>query len=253
MNFFGLWAVSLLLVSIRIGMVLAMTPILGAMSIPAVLRVLIPLGIAAAMTLALPVTRYRGDIDLMAIMGAAAIEVAVGAMLGLGVLFAFATFSVAGRLLDIQIGFGIAQLLDPATRQNVPLLTGVMTQLGVLCLFAMDVHHTLLRALAYSYDVFPAGEPWAIAQSLPVVIRHAGSMFMLAFALVAPVVTALLLVELGLSVLSRNLPQMNMFVLGMPIKVIVGVGALVVWIGVAGVHVSRIFDAIFHSWEALFR
>lgn len=253
MNFSGLWAVSVLLVSIRVGVVLGMTPIMGAMSMPAVLRVLIPLGISAALTLALPGTRYRGDVDLTSIVGAASIEVAVGATLGLGVLLAFATFSLAGRLLDIQIGFGIGQLFDTSTRQNVPLLTGVLTQLGVLCLFAMDVHHTLLRALAYSYDVFPPGKPWAITQSLPVVLRHAGSMFTLAFALVAPVVTALLLVELGLSVLSRNLPQMNMFVLGMPIKVIVGIGALAVWISVAGVHVSRIFDGIFRSWEALFR
>lgn len=250
---YGSWAVSVLLVSIRIGMVLAMTPVLAAMSMPAVVRVLAVLGIAAAMSQVLPSASYRGEIDLASLLGAACLEVSIGAVLGLGILLAIATFSVAGRVLDIQIGFGIGQLLDPATRQNLPLLTGAMTQLAVLCFFALNAHHTLLRALAYSFEQFPMGAPWAIEQSLPVVLRHVAGVFVLGFALVAPVVTCLLLVELGLALLARNLPQMNMFVLGMPIKVIVGLGALAVWLGGAGDHVARIFNAVFRSWEALFR
>jgi len=250
---YGPWAVSALLVSIRIGMVFAMTPVLSAIPMPAVVRVLVVLGIAAAMSAALPTTSYRGQTDLASLFGAACLEVSIGVLLSLGILLAFATFSVAGRVLDIQIGFGMGQLFDPATRQSLPLLTGAMTQLAVLCFFALDAHHTLLRALAYSFEHFPLGAPWPIQQSLPVVLRHVSGMFVLGFALVAPVVTCLLLVELGLSLLARNLPQMNMFVLGMPIKVIVGLGALAVWLGAAGDYVARIFNAVFHNWEALFR
>lgn len=250
---YGPWAVSVLLVSIRVSMVLAMTPVMSAISMPAVIRILVVLGIAAAMSQVLPSASYRGEVDLASLIGAVCLEISIGAVLGLGILLAFATFSVAGRVLDIQIGFGIGQLFDPATRQTMPLLTGAMTYLAVLCFFAMDAHHTLLRALAFSFDQFPLGAPWAIRQSLPVVLRHVSGVFVLGFALVAPVVTCLLLVELGLSLLARNLPQMNMFVLGMPIKVLVGLGALAAWIGVAGEYVTRIFNAVFRSWEALFR
>lgn len=250
---YGSWVVSVLLVSIRVGMVFAMTPVLAAIPMPTVVRVLVILGIAAALSQALPSASYRGQADLTSLFEAACLEVSVGVLLSLGILLAFATFSVAGRVLDIQIGFGMGQLFDPATRQNLPLLTGAMTQLAVLCFFALNAHHTLLRALAYSFEHFPIGEPWAIQQSLPAVLRHVSAVFVLGFALVAPVVTCLFLVELGLALLARNLPQMNMFVLGMPIKVIVGLGALAVWLGATGDYVARIFNAVFRNWEALFR
>jgi len=250
---YGPWAVSVLLMSIRIGMVFAMTPILSAIPVPLMVRVLFVFGFSAALVGAIPSATYRGAVDLTALMTAALIEFSVGVVLGLGVLLAFATFSVAGRILDIQIGFGIGQLFDPATRQNLPLLTGTMGYLAAVCLFSLDVHHTLLRALAYSFEHFPMGMPWAMADSFPVVLRHLAGVFTLAFALVAPVVTCLLLTEFGLVLLARNLPQMNMFALGMPVKIIVGLGALAAWLSGAGDHVGRIFTAVFRSWEALFR
>ncbi|WP_426990881.1 flagellar biosynthetic protein FliR [Cupriavidus sp. 30B13] len=239
--------------SIRIGMVFAMTPILTGMPMPASVRIMLVLGLAVALGGVLPNTTLRGAVDASDLLRAVGIEFSIGVVLALGVTLAFATFSVAGRILDIQIGFGIGQLFDPATRQNLPILTGAFSQLGLLCFFAVNGHHTVLRALAYSFEQFPMGEPWPLSESLPVVLRHAAGVFALGFSLVAPVVTCLLLVELGLGVVARNLPQMNMFVMGMPVKVIVGLSALAAWIGGAGDVVSRIFTSVFRGWEALFR
>jgi flagellar biosynthetic protein FliR len=249
----GPWAVSILLLSIRVGMVFAMTPILGGIYMPPAVRVLIVIGLSAALSGALPSAAYRGAVAVGPLLSAALVELSIGAVMAAGVTLAFATFSVAGRILDIQIGFGMGQLLDPATNQNMPLLTGALTQLAMLCFFAVDGHHTVLRALAYSFEHFPMGMPWNFQNSYPVILKHLSGVFVLAFALIAPVVTCLMLVELGLGLIARNLPQMNMFVLGMPIKVIVGLSALAAWLGGAGEHVSRIFSSIFRSWEALFR
>lgn len=250
---YGPWAVSVLLMSIRIGMVFAMTPILTAVPVPLLVRVLFVLGFSAALVGAIPSATYRGSADLTALITAALIEFSLGVVLGLGVVLAFTTFSVAGRILDIQIGFGMGQLFDPASRQNLPLLTGAMGYLAAVCLFSLDVHHTLLRALAYSFEHFPMGQPWAMTSSLPFVLQHLAGVFTLAFAVVAPIVTCLLLTELGLVLLARNLPQMNMFALGMPVKIVVGLGAFAAWLSGAGDHVGRIFTAVFRSWEALFR
>lgn len=250
---YGPWIASVLLMSIRLGMVFAMTPILLGFPVPASIRVLLVLSLAAALSSVVPAAAYRGALDPSALFRAAFIELSLGTVLALGVILAFATFSIAGRILDIQIGFGMGQLFDPATRQNLPLLTAAFTQLGVLCFFAVEGHHIVLRALAYSFERFPLGMPWPISASLPIVARHLTSMFVLSFALVAPVVTCLLLVELGLGLLARNLPQMNMFVLGMPIKVIVGLAACAAWIGGAADVVNRIFTSTFRSWEALFQ
>nr|WP_237022477.1 flagellar biosynthetic protein FliR [Herbaspirillum frisingense] len=77
-------------------------------------------------------------------------------------------------------------------------------------------------------------------------------LFSLGFALAAPVVFCILLVEVGLGVLARNLPQMNMFTMGVPVKVIVGLSALSLWMMGAGDAMSRVYLSIFKAWEGFF-
>ena len=77
-------------------------------------------------------------------------------------------------------------------------------------------------------------------------------MFALGFALAAPIVACLLLVELGLGVLSRNLPQMNVFALGLPIKVLTGLTALSLWATLGAGIVARIYSSIFQGWKVWF-
>ena len=84
-------------------------------------------------------------------------------------------------------------------------------------------------------------------------LTQASAAFTLGFALVAPVVFVLALVDLGLGVLARNLPQMNMFVLGIPVKVIAGVAALSLWVVAAGPVVARIHGTMVAGWAAFFR
>jgi flagellar biosynthetic protein FliR len=92
-----------------------------------------------------------------------------------------------------------------------------------------------------------------MAAMVPAVVRQAGQMFSLGFAMVAPVVFCLTLVELGLGVLSRNLPQMNTLVVGVPIKVVVGLAALATWAGVGGPAMGRAYATGFEMWGALWR
>lgn len=88
---------------------------------------------------------------------------------------------------------------------------------------------------------------------MPVLIKQGTALFSLGFAMVAPVIVCLFLTELGLGVLARNLPQMNMFAVGIPLKVLVGVLALSAWLTSAAPVVSRAYASIFSAWEALLR
>lgn len=246
------WITRVLLLSGRIAALFLMTPLLYAMPVPASVRVL--LAIALAVALALPFAGSPGaePVPLGALLQSFLQELAIGATLGLGVLMAFAGFTVAGRLIDVQVGFGIGQVFDPLTRTQVPVLTSVFTLLGVLLFFLVNGHHALLRGVAYSLERFPLGQAWALEAAAGPVLKQAAGLFTLGFALAAPIVLSLLLVEFALGVIARNLPQLNMFVLGIPVKIIAGLLALSIWaVGLGGVA-SRMYQEIYRTWTAMF-
>lgn len=249
---FGL---AVFLLSLRLGALLLMTPLLHAINVPPTVRVLLVLGLATALALGLPqasevpeaLVRQPG-----ALLAASLAELALGATLALGIFVAFGAISMAGRVLDVQVGFGMAQIIDPATRQQIPGVTSAFNQVGVVVFFLVNGHHALLRGLAYSLERFPLGRAWSMEAAAPIVLKQVAGIFSLAFALAAPVVVCILLVDLALGVVARNLPQMNMFVLGLPVKIIVGLAALSIWFGGMGDAMNRVYGSIYTTWDAMF-
>lgn len=253
-SLFGAGAVlTLMLLSVRIAVVLLLTPLLYALAMPALVRVVAVVAIACvlAMPFAGAPTVQPGDPG--ALLQAVLREAGIGATLGLGILMAFGGFALAGRLVDIQVGFGIAQVFDPLTRSRIPILSSVFGLLAAVFFFIVDGHHALLRGIAYSVERFPVGAPWSQAAAADPVTRQIGALFLLGFALAAPVVLGLLLVDFALGILSRNLPQMNMLVLGIPVKILVGLFALAVWASGFAAPASRLYAGIYQSWTAWFQ
>jgi flagellar biosynthesis protein FliR len=239
-----------ILLSIRVAGVFVLTPIFYAMPIPATVRVLMFLSLSFIVALGFsPVSGQA--IDNASMFAAALAELALGATLGLGVLLAFAAFDIAGRLLDIQIGFGIAQVFDPVTRRQVPVLTSTFNTFAVLLFFLLAGHHALLRGIAFSVERFPVATGWSAAYGVPAMFKQVGGLFTLGFALVAPVVFCLFMVEMALGVVARNLPQMNMFAIGIPVKIIVGLVTLSLWFSGIGGVMTRVYRGIYTSWDAM--
>ncbi|MCJ0764554.1 flagellar biosynthetic protein FliR [Variovorax terrae] len=245
---------NLLLLSIRVATTLALTPVLYAISMPATARVVLILTLsvtlAAGMGPADPTAQVRPELGSLTV--AALRELALGATLGLGILLAFGAFAMAGQLLDIQIGFGVAQVFDPVSRRQASVLTSGFQQLGVLVFFLLNGHHALLRGLAYSAERFVPGRSWGLEAAVAVTVPQVGALFALGFALVAPVVFFILLTELALGVVARNLPQMNMFTMGIPVKILVGLVALSLWSTGLGAVMDRVYAGIARSWQTIF-
>lgn len=241
----------LMLLSLRVATIFGMTPLLYAMPVPARVKVLlvIALSIAIANGLAAqPVT----PLDTSNWLVSALREIALGATLALGVLLAFAVFTVAGQMLDIQIGFGLAQVFDPMNNKPSPILVSAFNTLAILVFFLMDGHHALLRGIAYSVERFPVGASWFISDAWVPIVKQVSGMFSLGFALAAPVVFSILLVELALGVVARNLPQVNMFSMGIPLKIVVGMAVVSLWFGLMGGVMMRVYATIYQTWDAIF-
>lgn len=247
------WPMTVLLLSARLSAMLLVSPFFTTLTISPMVRVILVFSLAVALSLNLPELARMPEPGAGTLIAAFMAELAIGAILGLGVLLAFAAFSVAGRLLDVQIGFGMAQVYDPVSRRQVPILTSIFDQLAVIIFFLANGHHALLRGLAYSIERFPPGQfAWSQLHFLAL-FRQVSGLFSLGFALVAPVVFCIFLLEFVMGVLTRNLPQMQIFVLAIPIKIIVGMAALGLWFSGAQGVMLRTYGAIFQTWEAVFK
>lgn len=221
------WIVSVALLTVRLTVAVALAPAFTAYGIPATVRIALTLALAAA-TFAhrspIPAAQAWVDEPALLLMPVLA-EIFTGALLGLGVHIVLAALALAGRLMDVQIGFGIGSVFDPVTRTSANALGSMVSLLGVTLFFVSDAHLQLAQLISESVDVFPLGELPALNDPMRLLLAG-GSMFALGLALAAPVVMALLLTELVIGVASRNMPQVNVLVLAMPIKVIVGYAVL---------------------------
>jgi flagellar biosynthesis protein FliR len=246
------WGIATLLLALRVAGLLLFAMPLAATSIPPAVRVLLGLALSLVLALAIEPTDVPGKHHVGALIAAGASEVTLGALLATGINIAFTAYSFGGRLLDVQLGFGMGQVLDPVTKQQVPIIASALTQLSIVLFWVTDTHHNVLRGLALSVDRIPVGAPWVFDTAAIALVQQSTSMFALGFAMVAPVVFCLLLVEVGLGVLARNLPQMNTFMLAIPLKVVVGIAALsVALLALTGV-IERVNASVFRTWGMVF-
>lgn len=245
------WLIAVMLVSIRLGAVFLLTPVFSLIGLPLNVRVLLVLALAATLVSGMGGNLIAAVPTAPGAMAIAALnELALGALLAFALIAGFAAFQLGGRILDIQLGFGVAQLIDPMTRGQAPLLGTILDMAAVLLFFAVGGHRLLLQGIAYSLRVIPPGSSLAaIPQRL--LVEQFGAMFVNAALLAAPVVTAVLMVDIALAMMSRTLPQLNIFIVGLPLKILVGLIVLAVAMGSFAPVFSRIFDGLFESWQAV--
>jgi len=239
-----------LMLSVRFGTATALTPIFGFISLPGFVRALLSLAFGVAVASSLPNTAIHGVGELSApyLVFTALREAIIGAVFSLGFWSAYAATQVAGRVLDVQIGFGVAGILNPATNAFSPLLGSLFGMIGIAVFLSMDGHHQMLRALALSTDIaspnISGNEAGAFA-----ILQQSSAMFVYGLMLAAPVMLALLLVDITLAIYARSLPQLNVLVLSFAIKVVIGMLLLAVSLKWTQWTFMQLYKNTFEFWS----
>jgi flagellar biosynthesis protein FliR len=223
----GLWAYAAFLASIRLTLGIAMTPLFSMFGVPMLTRLVLMLvfaWFAAGHAFALPVGPElpTSAAHMLADMST---EVAVGLLMALGVHAAFAVFTVAGGVIDIQMGFSLGAVLDPVSKAHAAVMGRGFSLLAVVLFFLTDAHHLLLAGIFQTFQLIPISGPVTVDGWMPVALGLS-SIFSIGFAMAAPVVVALLLTDVVVGVVSRNMPQMNVLFLSIPLKVLLGLVVL---------------------------
>lgn len=178
-------------------------------------------------------------------------EVMIGILLGFIGYLLFTVVQTAGSFIDIQIGFGIANVVDPMTGASSPILGNLKYMFAMLLFLSMNGHHFLLDAIYYSYEWVPLSNE--LFQQIyqgsvsDFVARTFSQSFVLAFQMAAPLVVTLFLTDVGLGFLARTAPQFNVFVIGMPLKILVGLAMLLILVPSFSYLFGNLFEIMFES------
>lgn len=154
-------------------------------------------------------------------------EFLVGLIFGFASSLVFSGVQMAGQILDMQIGFGIVNVFDPQSGQQIPLVGNFKYILAVLIFLVTNSHHLLLAALFGSFKLIPVTGVVFQAESLAdLMVNMVAGTFVIALKISLPVLVALLLTDIALGILARTMPQMNIFIVGIPGKILVGLFVL---------------------------
>jgi len=238
----------LLLVFIRLSALFLLTPLFATTQLPIKVRLLLLFALSGTLVASLQISPAQIPHTLASFIFAAIYELIIGALLAFGLFAAFGVFQLGGRILDMQMGFGVANLIDPATNAQGPLLGTILNLTAVATFFLLDGHHMVIRGLAYSLSHVPVGQGLAQLQ-IDAVVAQFGRMFSYGLMLVAPAVFSLLLLDAGMAIIARTMPQLNIFIVGLPLKIFVGSMVLVFSLNYLGPLFKKIFESVFRYWE----
>jgi len=240
-----------LLIFARMSGIFSSAPIFGAKNVPLLVKAGLSLLISYIL---LPLLIQPNLVIPDALLSYVAIvigEFLIGLIMGFACSFIFYGIQMSGTLLDTQIGFGMVNVFDPQFGQQVPLIGNFKYILAILVFLTSNSHHLFLSAIVYSFTSIPVTRGLFPPELANIVVDMVVDLFIIALKISLPVLVALVLTDVALGILARTMPQMNIFVVGMPGKIIVGIFVLSLALPVYIAFLEVIFSDGFHNMYRL--
>jgi flagellar biosynthesis protein FliR len=189
----------------------SIAPVLGTAIVPVRVRVVLALAVTVVVVPALPAPELA-PLDVPRSVLIAINQVLIGMAMGFVLRMVFAALELGAQVIALQMGLGFAELIDPQGGAQVPTLAQFYVMIGTLVFLAMNGHHLVLQLLFDSFRTLPIGAPWLGADALWALIAWAGEMFRGAVLVALSATVALVSVNVLMGVITRAVPQFNMFV-----------------------------------------
>ncbi|MCM3616246.1 flagellar type III secretion system protein FliR [Sutcliffiella horikoshii] len=208
-----------LLVLTRVTAFFVTLPLFSYRNVPSTFKVGFGFFFALVMALSmdLPVIGIDGAYILLVLK-----ELMVGLLIGLVAYMVLAAIQIAGGFIDFQMGFAIANVIDPQTGVQSPIIGQFFYMFAMLLLLAVNGHHLMLDGIYFSYELISLTQAWiplGDAGVFEFVLSTVNRMFIIALQLAIPIVGVLFLVDVALGIVARTVPQLNVFVVGLPLKI----------------------------------
>ncbi|MHB0886713.1 MAG: flagellar biosynthetic protein FliR [Bacillota bacterium] len=227
-----------LLIVARTSGIFSVAPFLGSKYIPATVRAAMALLVSLMLLPLVPVAPVGAD-NLIGYTAALATEAVIGLAIGYASLLVLVGVQVAGQILDLDMGFSIVNVVDPHLNLESPLMGNFQYLLGLLFFLTVNGHYWLFAALTQSFKALPLGAAGLLGSGLTgatgagaavvgQLVDMFAQMFAVAVKLALPILAGLFLTTVALGIIARTVPQINVFIIGLPLKTMVGTALLAV-------------------------
>ncbi len=219
---------ALMLIFLRVAAIVFSAPVLDSRAVPATFKV----ALALAVSILLVPTVSKGiaiaGLSLPVFVLGILSEIVIGITIGLSVKLLFTGIQLAGQMAGYQMGFAMANVMDPATSVQIPILAQIYNLTAMLVFLAVNAHHMFFTALVQSYAIVPPMSAVLSASLVKMMMSLAANMFIVAIKIGAPLIAVLLIATMGLGLVARTVPQMHVFVVAMPLKILLGLSFLMI-------------------------
>lgn len=225
------WVASFILPLFRIAAVLMTMPIIGTKMVPGRIRLYLALAITVLVVPGLPPMPEVNPLSLSGLLLIAE-QILIGAVFGLSLQLFFQIFVVAGQVVAIQMGMAFASMVDPVNGVNVAVVSQFLSMLVTLLFLSMNGHLVVFEVITESFTTLPVGTGLMVNHYWDLVGRLSWVLGA-ALLLVLPAITALLVVNIAFGVMTRAAPQLNIFSIGFPLTLVLGLG--IFWVVLADI------------------
>jgi flagellar biosynthetic protein FliR len=246
------WIGSYLWTFCRIGAALAIAPVISMQIVP--VRVRLVLAIALTLVIA-PLVPPVPQIDPLSLAGIMVVvqQILIGTAIGLVLMMVIGIFVHAGQIVAMQIGLGFASMIDPANGVPIPMVGQFYVITVTLLYLAMDGHLMLIEMLANSFTILPISTSGIGTIGIRDLVYHGSAIFSGGMQVALPAIAILLFVNMAFGVLSRSVPQLNIFSVGFPISMLFGFLALLYSLPQLVTHVEVMFGRAYEFIYAILR
>lgn len=222
-----------LLVFARTGAMVMLLPAIGEVGVPAMVRLVLALAISLALAPTVAATYAQGEpANILALGLLLAQEITAGILIGAMARIIMSALQVAGTLIATQTGLAYAQTVDPTSHGEQGMVVGnFLSLLGVVLIFATNLHHLAIGAVAGSYRLIPPGAALPTGDMAELVTSLVSGSFALGFQLAAPFLVFGFALSVGIGVLARLMPQLQIYFVAMPLNILVGFLLMVLILG----------------------
>lgn len=240
-----------LLVFVRVTSFFLMMPLFSYKTIPTTLKIGLSFFLAWIMfyTIEVPVLEINLEYYLLIMK-----EALVGLTIGFMAYVTLSAIQIAGGFIDFQMGFAMANVIDPQTGAQSPLMGQYLYVISLLFMLSVNGHHLLLDGIYYSYQFIPMDQAWipfGNESMIQYVIKSFSSMFAIALQMSLPIVGSIFLVDVALGFMARTVPQLNVFVVGLPLKIVVGFVVLIAVMAILMGVVSQLMERMILTMRGL--
>lgn len=216
-----------LLVLVRVSSLIMSAPVFSYRSIPMRIRAALSVFVSLVVIAAIPVIplEYSGVLGYSVLILK---EMLLGVTLGLMCNLCFYIVSFSGQLMDMEMGLSMASMFNPMMNMQISITGNIYTYLLLITMVITNMHYYIIRALVDSFSYFNVGKAiFPMLNLKNIVVDFMANYFVIAVRIILPVFCCMLLINVILGVLAKVAPQMNLFVIGMQVKVLVGLLILV--------------------------